>query len=146
MSSEKTNKWYNNGLHFECTQCGQCCGGMPGYVWVTEHEIIQIAQYLEMPVEKFVDKYLKQVGRRLSLREKTKKENYDCIFLERTATTVKCKIYPVRPKQCRTWPFWKMNIGTPDDWLEANKRCPGINRGRLYSSDEIDKIAESSPC
>ncbi len=119
---------------------------MPGYVWVTEQEIIRIAQYLEMPVEEFVDKCLKQVGKRLSLKEKTKKENYDCIFLERRFEGARCKIYPVRPKQCRTWPFWKMNIETPDSWFEANKRCPGINRGKLHSAEEIDKIADSSPC
>ncbi len=107
---------------------------------------MRIVQYLGIPVEQFVDEYLKQVGKRLSLREKSKKENYDCIFLERTFDGAKCKIYPVRPKQCRTWPFWKMNIETVDDWLQANKRCPGINRGELHRIDEIEKIADSSPC
>ncbi len=144
--SAKKDRWYENGLHFECSQCGQCCGGMPGYVWVTEKEVIRIAEYLGISLEEFMDNFLKQVGKRLSLRERPKKENYDCIFLERTESGARCKIYPVRPKQCRTWPFWKMNIDTPEDWLRANGRCPGINRGKLYEADEIESVAESSPC
>ena len=28
--------WYSEGLRFECTQCGACCSGEPGYVWVDE--------------------------------------------------------------------------------------------------------------
>ena len=31
--------WYADGLRFECTQCGDCCSGEPGYVWVDEDEI-----------------------------------------------------------------------------------------------------------
>ena len=27
------------GLRFECTQCGDCCTGAPGYVWVNKAEI-----------------------------------------------------------------------------------------------------------
>ena len=26
--------WYRDGLRFECTRCGHCCTGAPGYVWV----------------------------------------------------------------------------------------------------------------
>ena len=37
---------------------------------------------------------------------------YDCVFLkedpERGRKT--CSIYPVRPLQCRTWPFWPENL------------------------------------
>ena len=28
-------EWYRDGLRFECTRCGACCTGAPGYVWVT---------------------------------------------------------------------------------------------------------------
>ena len=35
--------WYRDGLQFECTQCGNCCTGDPGYVWVTPEEIKAIA-------------------------------------------------------------------------------------------------------
>ncbi len=140
---KKKQKWYAGGLRFQCFQCGACCSGLPGYVWVTEQEIKNIAKFLNMEEKEFFRKYLRRVGTRISLKEKL---NYDCIFLERTNGQVRCKIYPVRPKQCRTWPFWHNNLKDPDSWCHAGKRCPGINRGRLYQIDEIEKILKSSPC
>jgi len=35
--------WYRDGLSFSCTQCGNCCSGPEGYVWVDEEELVQIA-------------------------------------------------------------------------------------------------------
>ena len=31
--------WYKDGLRFQCTGCGDCCTGGPGYVWVNQAEI-----------------------------------------------------------------------------------------------------------
>jgi hypothetical protein len=50
-----------------------------------------------------------------------------------------CSIYNARPMQCRNWPFWPGNLQSPDDWNTAAKKCPGINKGRLYTFDEIEK-------
>jgi len=52
----------------------------------------------------------------------------------------KCMIYPVRPSQCRMWPFWPSNLANPAAWNETAQKCPGINHGRLYSCEEIEKI------
>ena len=41
--------WYRDGLRFECTQCGKCCTGAPGYVWLTIPEIYRIAEFLGIP-------------------------------------------------------------------------------------------------
>ena len=38
--------WYKDGLQFTCTQCGDCCTGAPGVVWVTDDELREIADYL----------------------------------------------------------------------------------------------------
>jgi uncharacterized protein len=43
--------WFKDGLHFTCTQCGKCCGGKPGYVWVNDEEIAAIAAFLGEPAE-----------------------------------------------------------------------------------------------
>jgi len=51
-----------------------------------------------------------------------------------------CAIYDVRPTQCQTWPFWPSNLRSPDDWNTAAQKCPGINKGKFYSFDEIEKI------
>ena len=53
----------------------------------------------------------------------------------------KCSAYKVRPIQCRAFPFWEESL---DDWVwheEIATICPGVNRGRLYSAREIEKIA-----
>ena len=39
--------WYHAGLQFTCSQCGDCCSGAPGYVWVNQAEIDAIAERLE---------------------------------------------------------------------------------------------------
>jgi len=51
-----------------------------------------------------------------------------------------CMIYPVRPAQCRAWPFWPDNLATPAAWNNAAQKCPGINRGKFYSFEEIERI------
>ena len=136
-------KWYAAGLHFECAQCGNCCGGFPGYVWVTEEEARAAAKFLNLSVDQFGIKYLRRILRRYSLVEVA---NYDCVFLQRTPEGIRCRIYPVRPQQCRTWPLWKMNLSSSDDFLARTQRCPGINRGRGYSREEIEEILKQSPC
>jgi Fe-S-cluster containining protein len=113
--------WYQEGLNFKCTECGQCCTGSPGYIWVTEQEIIAIAAFLNLSIEDFSARYLRVVEDRISLLELPK--NYDCIFLK----DKKCQIYPVRPKQCRTFPWWPKNLKSKEDWQEAAQFCEGIN-------------------
>jgi Fe-S-cluster containining protein len=41
MSQEQP--WYKDGLQFTCTQCGNCCTGRAGVVWVDDEEIEAIA-------------------------------------------------------------------------------------------------------
>ena len=65
-------------------------------------------------------------GGRVSLREYA---NGDCIFLD--GASRRCSIYPVRPAQCRTWPFWNSNLESPEAWREAQSGCPGMGRGDL---------------
>jgi hypothetical protein len=38
------------------------------------------------------------------------------------------------------WPFWPSNLASADAWNKAAQRCPGINSGRLYSFEEIERI------
>jgi Fe-S-cluster containining protein len=42
--------------------------------------------------------------------------------------------------QCRNWPFWPRNLDSPDGWNIAAAKCPGINKGRFYTFDEIEKV------
>ncbi len=72
--------WYRDGLNFECTQCGNCCTGAPGFVWVTPEEIERLAGRQGMTVEAFGRRYLRLVGEDVSLIERP---NGDCIFWDR---------------------------------------------------------------
>lgn len=112
--------WYKEGLRFKCTECGKCCTGFPGYAWVTEEEIHEMANFLKMSVKKFRKRYLRLVKNRFALKEDA--VNYDCVFLKDN----KCSIYQARPKQCRTYPWWKQNLATDKDWEEAKSFCEGI--------------------
>jgi Fe-S-cluster containining protein len=86
-------------------------------------------------------RYLRREGLRTTIIEH--EETKDCIFLRKIAGRKLCAIYPVRPNQCRTWPFWSENLTNSDAWNEAARRCPGINRGKRYSFEEIEKIRKS---
>ncbi|HAU38488.1 MAG TPA: hypothetical protein DCX07_12335, partial [Phycisphaerales bacterium] len=85
------------------------------------------------------------VGRRFTIVED--KVSHDCIFLSPGAKPgggKGCRIYSVRPTQCRTWPFWSHNLASPHSWAMANLRCPGINRGPRFATDEIESRRQAT--
>lgn len=132
--------WYAEGLRFECTGCGQCCTGAPGYIWVTDEEIAQIADQLQMNIDDFRRQYVRTVGNKQSLTEREASPgNYDCVFLK----DKKCQIYSVRPKQCRTFPWWPQNLKSLEDWQHAARSCEGIScAAPVVTSDIIqDQLA-----
>ena len=138
VKSLAKNKWYIGGLHFECTQCGGCCSGPEeGVIWITKPEIEKAAKYLGMTESEFRKKCLRKIGFRVSIKENP--QTKDCIFLVKINGSKGCAIYDCRPTQCRTWPFWSYNLRSPDDWNTAAKKCPGINKGKLHTFDEIEK-------
>ncbi len=125
--------WYHAGLRFTCTECGDCCSGAPGYVWVTNEEIVALAAAVGIAIEDFEDQYVRRVGARKSLKEFP---NGNCVFLD--GQSRKCTVYAARPRQCRTWPFWDSNLETPGDWKQACAVCPGSGQGQLHQLDEIN--------
>jgi Fe-S-cluster containining protein len=134
--------WYSAGLHFECLQCGHCCAGPEGgYIWVTRPEIRLIADFLKMPVKELKQKSMRRVGFRLTIVEDP--HTRDCVFLRETKQGRGCAIYEVRPAQCRNWPFWEWNLDSPDAWNSTARKCPGINRGRFYSPEQIRDKTEN---
>jgi Fe-S-cluster containining protein len=132
--------WYGAGLRFECTRCGHCCTGFPGTVTVNDEEITALAERVELDEPTFRERYTRVISDgTISLREKP---NYDCVFWSREHG---CLVYEVRPTQCRTWPFWDSNVASPKSWSRAAEHCPGMNRGRLYTIDEIDERVDETP-
>ena len=122
--------WYRAGLAFECRRCRGCCGGAPGYVWVSSEEIARLSSALAMSPEAFSARQCRLVGGAVSLRERA---DGDCVLLGPDG----CTAYAVRPTQCRTFPFWPENLGSAGAWDRLAGQCPGIGSGRVYTLDEI---------
>lgn len=131
MSDKKP--WYADGLKFKCSQCGDCCTGAPGYVWVNKSEIEALAELVEMTVDDFEAMYVRKVGIRKSLKEFP---NGDCVFFDNKARS--CSVYGARPRQCKTWPFWDSNLKSPETWAQTCEECPGSGKGKLYTLQQIE--------
>ncbi len=127
-------EWFNEGLRFRCTRCSNCCRHESGYVFLSKEDIRRLAAGLDLSEEEFLEKYTRVVepagARRISLKEQ---KNFDCIFWQ----DGHCSVYPWRPVQCRTYPFWDALVGSQEDWEREKKSCPGIGEGRLHTAEEI---------
>ena len=132
MSEKKT--WYHEGLKFTCSQCGDCCTGAPGFVWLNKAEIAALAKRLDVDVETFEANYVMRVGIRKSLKEFS---NGDCVLFD--AEKRCCTVYEDRPRQCRTWPFWDSNLRSPETWAETCEACPGSGQGKLHQLAVIEE-------
>jgi len=134
-----TKPWYHKGSRFSCTQCGNCCRnhGDYAYVYLAEQDVAAIAEHQGLSEERFLAAYCEEVDGWITLRM----DEPACPFLQEDN---RCAIYPVRPKQCATWPFWEENLerGT---WRGAVRACcPGIDRGTLVPADEIGRLARET--
>jgi Fe-S-cluster containining protein len=128
-----TEPWYAKGLRFRCTACGRCCGGSPGYVFVTDADVARMARHKGMAADEFERTYVRRVGDRKSLKEE---RNGDCVMLEGG----KCSVYPVKPTPCSTFPFWDAVVESEESWKETAAKCPGMDHGDLYSPAEVTTL------
>ena len=153
MSSDaEHNEWYSDGLRFSCTQCGNCCTGPPGYVWFDKAENRAMAEHLGLGEKQFRKRYARRLHGRWSLNEvRNHRGEYDCVFLRRDEQgRGLCSIYPARPAQCRTWPFWPENLRSVRSYVDAAKTCPGMRkglegRGDFYPVERIRIQRDATP-
>ncbi|HUX13425.1 MAG TPA: YkgJ family cysteine cluster protein [Spirochaetia bacterium] len=131
--------FYRDGLRFSCTRCSRCCRHQPGYVFLSEKDLLELAEEKSTSRDEVVSLYCRQVNIngffRLSLKEKA---NFDCVFWERG----RCTVHEHRPLQCRNYPFWHGNLESIETWNELQKECPGVNIGKLHVRNEIEEILE----
>ena len=134
-----SNKFYNDGLQFECTRCSYCCRHEPGFVFLSENDLNAMVSELKLSEEEFISKYCTKVDigffNRLSLIEK---DNHDCIFWSEKG----CAVYKARPLQCRSYPFWTQVVENKESWAEEGQSCPGIGQGKVHSKEEIEEWLE----
>ncbi len=103
-----------------CKLCrGFCCIG-DGFVFLTQDDIVSIANFLNCDIEEFLRIYTRKFYDKTVLANIEVNGIYMCCFLENGL----CQIYPKRPTQCKTFPFWDsmkdLNIE------ELKTLCPAI--------------------
>ncbi len=141
--------FFDDGLRFECSQCGKCCTGAPGAVRVTEQEILQLAEFFGISRAAFERDFIRRIETagaqdnllRGSIVSLIEREDGSCIFLN----DGKCGVHSLRPAQCRTFPFWTKNLRTEESWQRTGLECPGIGSGPVWVRDEILRTVGESP-
>lgn len=131
--------WYSKGLRFSCTCCGNCCRnhGDYAFVYLARHDVAAIAGFLGLPEARFLAEYCQRAEGWVTLRM----DEPACPFLQEDN---RCAIYPVRPKQCATWPFWEENLERATWEGPVAECCPGIGHGPLVSAAEAERIARET--
>jgi Fe-S-cluster containining protein len=118
---------------FACQpSCTKCCE-VKGFVYLTESDLTNIAGFLGLTTRNFSQKYIVQFKHLLRLRMPKAGQ---CHFLKNNG----CSIHPVKPVQCRAYPFWP-ELMNGRAWRAEAKKCPGIGKGELV---QIAAVRESA--
>jgi Fe-S-cluster containining protein len=130
--------FYADGLKFSCKRCSSCCRYDSGFVFLSEKDLKKLSSALKTDEKSVINIFCRWVTDKngdevLSLKEKS---NKDCILWDSG-----CTVYPERPLQCVTFPFWKSVIASLQCWEIAADTCPGMNSGELHTMTEIEKAS-----
>lgn len=112
---------------FKCQGCGACCRIKNGIVRVGEAEIRRIAEFVEMSEQEFIDHETEIAPDRKGLILKIRPDDA-CVYL---TDDNRCRIHPVKPDKCRTFPFEWTN---PD----SAEVCPAL-AGQSGESKEEER-------
>jgi Fe-S-cluster containining protein len=91
-----------------------------------------MAQHLGLTTSAFTRKHCEQTDGIWRLKDM---DASSCQFLQDR----KCGIYPARPTQCRTWPFWPEVLNAKSWNKEVASFCPGVGKGRIWTAEEIEE-------
>lgn len=116
--------------NFHCRCCGACCRIKDGIVRVSEAEVARIAAFLGMSESVFIECETELAPDRRSLMLKSRPDG-SCAYL--TAGNL-CRINPVKPDKCRTFPF---------EWLNPDSAaiCP-----ELLTGENAIPVREDGSC
>ncbi len=124
--------FFENGIRFECQKCGACCDVEGGMVYLLESDLKAISSFLGIPPSPFMEEYVTEdEDKNLVIKDNHPSR---CRFLDQKS----CQIYPVRPAQCRTFPFWSTYLKSEDSF--ASLTCPGIGKGKVIDADKIREL------
>jgi Fe-S-cluster containining protein len=97
---------------------------------VSEEELTAISEFRNLPRQELIARYTRLMN---GIRSLTERPNGDCVFF----VEGKCSIHPVKPAQCRLYPFWFQNVRNEAAWEQTCAECPGIGEGDWVSPEEI---------
>jgi uncharacterized protein len=114
----------SQGVRFQCQRgCTECCR-QPGFVHLTEQDIVRAASFLGMTRESFERRYVYRTRNQRRLRTP---QQGRCHFLRPDG----CSIHPAKPTQCRIFPFWPELVESRREWDRTARYCPGMGTGPL---------------
>ena len=121
-------------LQFACQPgCTRCCE-THGFVYITERDLRQMAEFSGMAQAAFESAYVVRYRHVLRLK---KPRGSQCHFLRSGG----CSVHPVKPTQCRLYPFWPELVENRTAWRIEQLKCPGIGTGELI---QIGKACETA--
>lgn len=85
---------------------------------------MKAAGFLKITPAAFEEQYVYRTKHLVRLRKPSDRQ---CPFLGAGG----CSIHPVKPTQCRLFPFWPELVENRKQWKETAKWCPGIGQGPL---------------
>ena len=111
-------------MRFECQPgCTSCCE-QQGFVYLSEGDVDRIAKFLRLSKREFERRYVYRTKNLIRFRVPRESQ---CHFLDGNG----CSIHPVKPVQCRAFPFWPEMLDSRREWKKTAKYCPGIGKGNL---------------
>jgi uncharacterized protein len=125
----------NFRMRFECQPgCTACCE-QQGFVYLTAHDAIRIAGFLEMAPDEFERRY---IYRTRNLRRLKVPRHSQCYFLR----DGRCSIHAVKHVQCRAFPYWPELVDDRKEWYKMAAYCPGIGKGDLIQIEIAQEQAQ----
>src|SRR5579885_255574 len=122
-------------LRFACQPgCTACCT-QRGFVYLTESDLTRAAEFLGRARAAFERRYVYRTGQRLRLRVP---RDSQCHFLRAGG----CSIHPVKPTQCRIFPFWPELVESRREWRNTARYCPGMGKGPLVRIETAREKAD----
>jgi Fe-S-cluster containining protein len=158
-------------LNFECQRCGSCCHHRrplefddliplsrlkefwekSNLIYLTQKDISNINKRYKLPSETFVDTLYQYDGRSVKVEDCGRKiildlpvlkskEDTTCVFYQKDG----CKVYTLRPKACRLFPFRVEEETTANGDIilniSYNPSCPGIGKGHRVDPRKLEKL------
>jgi Fe-S-cluster containining protein len=122
-------------MRFSCQPgCTRCCT-QKGWVYLSVGDVSCLAAFLGMSAGELQRRYVYSTKHTLRLR---KPRQGHCPFLKAEG----CSVHPVKPTQCRVFPFWPELTEDKKEMEETAQWCPGIGKGDVVSAETLEESAQ----